>query len=130
MHRSAPNSVHHGVDSGSRQYGPVEVVAHSGDFTIGLLHGVRPAANVVVDFIRAETVRVEPCTGFDSSDLHSGLCEWENRYASGTAKSNRGYIDGSQFDSHQRPPRAEVRSGRTGCRSFWSSADTAIRGPG
>jgi hypothetical protein len=74
MNRGASNGVHHGVDSWTGQHGPVDAVAHSGDFTIGLLDRVRPAANIVVDFIRAETVWVEPCTGFDSGDLQSSLC--------------------------------------------------------
>src|SRR5262249_58568086 len=125
VNRGAANGVHHGVDSRAGQNGPVDAVAHSGDFAIGLLDRVRPAANVVIDFIGPETMRVEPCTGFDSGDLQSGLAEGENRYAPSSAETDDGDIDRFQLDGHQRPPRAEAPRGFTGSPERMASRESA-----
>jgi hypothetical protein len=75
-------------------------IADGGDFLIGFWYGREQAANVVVQFIRLEAVRVHPGSRFDSRDLQARARHRQHGNTTGGAQADNRDVNRLKIDGH------------------------------
>ena len=98
--RGAADGVHHRVNRRPRRVRRRRVGPVRRNLAIGLLHRLRPAAEVVAQLVGREVRRRQPRARFESDDVEPGLCERQRRHAAGGAEPHDDDVGAAKLSGH------------------------------
>ena len=115
VQRRAADGVHHRVNRLPRQRRRGSIRPVCRDLSVGLLHRLRPPAEVVAQLVWREVVHPEPRTGLEADDVEPRLRERQRGDTTRGAETDDDHVSGLEVNGHRASSSRTSRSRTPTC---------------